>query len=125
MSERAERLRVLLAIYGAEAALDEREALLFGLPYVFGEELALLHSASPEDFALVNACLAVEREGRARAVAAVERLLAILPLGEGGFEERFAALDLSTARLAVRDIFDSGLAYGPCTDPADPGETLF
>jgi hypothetical protein len=120
VAERAERLRVLLAIFGAETALDEVGAVLAGLPYVYGEDLALMRSASPEDFALLNACLSVEREGRDRAVAAVERLLAILPLGEGGIEERFDALDLPTARLAAREIIESGLAHGPCADPADP-----
>ena len=66
-----------------------------------------------EDLALVGACLEVEQELREHALAALERLLALLPPGGAGtLAERVSALPAPAFVSAAAALYAVGWAYG-------------
>ena len=102
VAERAERLRVLLAAYGAEPALSPVAAVRPGLPLLSDRDMALLDGATPIDFDLANALIAAGREFRAAQFGAFERLLATIPGGSDPLREQIGELPPSQRRDAAR-----------------------
>src|SRR4051794_27340694 len=89
---RAERLRVALKVWTATDVVPVREAGREGLLILTKWEQAGLNDPSDEDLALLNACLELECELRAREFATVERLLALVAAGGGALGDRVLAL---------------------------------
>jgi hypothetical protein len=104
VSERAERLRVLLSV-GPWSS--EIERAIGELP---PDDVAKLDGLDEEDLALANACAAVERDLRERAFAALERLAAAInTAGEAGsIEDRIANLGEAEFRTAARAVCELG-----------------
>jgi hypothetical protein len=95
IAERAERLRVVLAVFGQEGALDPRDALRQGLPLLNDRDIDLLDGATPIDFEIANALIAAGREFRAAEYRAAESLLATIPGGSAPLREQINRLPLA------------------------------
>ena len=67
-----------------------------------------MQQATEEDFALLNACLAVENDWRREAWAALERVLMLCEFNDGTLAERVVALPDRTFAGAVLDLYELG-----------------
>jgi hypothetical protein len=90
--ERAERLRVLLAVVGEESALPPGNWLSHGLPELSRRDCQLLQDVTPDDLALANAALAAGADLREGEYQRAEALLAMLPGGAATLPDQLREL---------------------------------
>jgi hypothetical protein len=103
---RARRLEVALRLVAAGAEAVER-----GDVPLSPADVEAARAVTPDELGLVTACLEIEAELREQAVAALERLLALLPSG-GDLAERLATLPQPAFVEAVSALYGVGWAYG-------------
>lgn len=104
-TERAERLRVLLAV--AHCSGGSRSETFGAVADLELDDLLILARSDEDDLPLVNACLEVEAELRERAFRRLERLCGLIGEQQGELDERVRSLpegELEAALLAVVDL---------------------
>jgi hypothetical protein len=106
---RAERLRVLLDVYGPGSGSDPHEAMACLSP----ADRRNLAACGEEDRALLNACLEAEGELRARGYAALARLGSLAPVGFRNDRQWIARLPEPDGIRAISAIYELGWAYAP------------
>jgi hypothetical protein len=111
--ERAERLRVALAMFEGWPYVEPRESPVALSP----AEVSIAGDADERDVELLNACIEVERELRECGYAALERLSAVVAGKQGNLEERVRALPPSELRAALRDLYEVAMVYDAPTEP--------
>jgi hypothetical protein len=105
VAERTERLRVLIAM---APWIPDKEAAIDALPI---EDVALLDDLEPDDLALANACIAIERQMRTDAMSAIERLGALITEGDGDLDDRVSALPQERFVLALSALHSAFWIY--------------
>lgn len=91
--------------------LDEDARLRYASQRLTAFDVALFDRVSEEDLALLNACLVLEHELRARAEDTLERLLALVSGGEGTLTERVLALPQTEQAAALVCLYELGWVY--------------
>ena len=101
--ERAERLRVLVEL-APYLPMNPAEAA----EHLTEEDAEAIQEITQDDLDLVNACLVAEAELRREQFAAVEELTSLVAAGEGGLDQRVAALPRAERFAAVGAIIAAG-----------------
>jgi hypothetical protein len=102
---------VILEIYRGCPGVPPAELAGFGVTVLTRWELLLLDTASEEDLALANACIAIECELQGRGYAAVGRLGTLLRETTGELLERVLALPTPVRIAALAELYELGWVY--------------
>jgi hypothetical protein len=105
---RAEILRVMHTLTAGAPELDPVRYVELAAGQLTPREFGILDGHSPDDLALLNACLTMEHELREQAFYALERLLALVQWSEGSLDERLRALPYRAFGRAAICLYELG-----------------
>jgi hypothetical protein len=106
---RAERLRILLALFRGAPTVPPSEVVPLELLRVeWSRVREFLDSVTDDDLTLANEILNFEHEYRQREYAALERLLTHVPSGDGSLDTRLQQLPMPEFAAAAYELVQLG-----------------